>query len=126
MQLVSNTDFYFADAGPNFQNATIFNDSPTSGFGGWGNPADDYQITTGAFAENFTVAYPVPHKIRRNFTGASGNPDPFGDGTPSAPGAIWNYFTPASQQALVSGYVGDYQSFQTQFEGPLVSQSSER
>ena len=113
--------FSFVDASPDFANATIFNDSPTSGFGRWGDPADDYQITTGAFADNFEVVYPVPHKIRRNYTARSVNADPFGDGTPPAPDALWNYFTPASQKALIQGYVGDFEKFQTQFEGTVVS-----
>ena len=114
-------DVLFADASPSFENATIFSDSPTSGFGGWGNPADDYQITTGAFANNFKVVYPVPHKIRRNYTARSTNVDPFGDGTPPAPDALWNYFTRASQDALIKGYVGDFEGFQTQSEGTVVS-----
>ena len=112
---------FILDASPDFPDATIFNDSPTSGFGRWGDPADDYQITTGAFADNFEVVYPVPHKIRRNYTARSVNADPFGDGTPPAPDALWNYFTPASQKALIQGYVGDFEKFQTQFEGTVVS-----
>lgn len=114
-----------ADASADFPNATIFDDSPTTGFGGWGNPNDDYQITTGAFADDFELVYPVPHKIRRNYTERSGNRDPFGDGTPPAPDAMWNYFTPASQEQMIQGHVGDFQSFQVQFEGPVVSRSSE-
>lgn len=113
------------DASPDFPNASIFSDSPTSGFGRWGNPADDYQIATGAFADDFQVAYPVPHRIRRNYTARSTNVDPFGDGTPPAPEAFWNYFTRESQVALVNSYVGDFQGFQAQFEGPVVSRSSE-
>lgn len=109
------------DASPDFANATIFNDSLTSGFGGWGNPADDHQITTGAFADDFEVVYPVPHRIRRSYTAGSSHPDPFGDGTPPAPDPLWNYITPASQEALVQGYAGDFEGFQTQFEGLPVS-----
>jgi hypothetical protein len=109
------------DASPDFTNATIFNDSPTSGFGGWGDPANDYQITTGAFAKDFEVAYPVPHMIRRNYTSRSANPNPFGDGTPPAPDAFWNYFTRESQDTLINGYIGDFEGFQTQLEGPVVS-----
>ena len=92
-----------------------------SGFGGWGDPADDYQITTGAFANDFQVAYPVPHKVRRNYTMKSANPDPFGDGTPPAPKPFWNYFTRESQQTLIDGYIGDFVGFQAQLEGPIVS-----
>ena len=116
---------HIIDASPDFPNATIFDDSPTGGFGRWGNPADDYQITTGAFANDFEVAYPVPHKIRRNYTAKSTNPDPFGDGTPPAPNPFWNYFTRESQVALIDSYVGDFEGFQTQLEGPVVSPSSE-
>ena len=116
---------YLVDASPDFANATIFDDSPTSGFGGWGDPLNDYQITTGAFADNFEVVYPVPHRLRRNYTTRSVNPDPFGDGTPPAPDSFWNYFTPASQEALIRGYVGDFEGFQTRLEGPIVSRGSE-
>ena len=112
------------DASPDFPKATIFGDSLKSGLGGWGNPADDYQVTTGAFVDNFEVVYPVPHKIRRNFTERSTNSNPFGDGTPPAPDAFWNYFTRESQKALIDGFVGDFQGFQAQFEGPVVSLSS--
>ena len=128
-QLVPPRDFrllhilmpHLVDASADFPSATIFNDSPKSGFGRWGNPADDYQITTGAFADNFEVAYPAPHKIRRNYTMRSTSADPFGDGTPPAPDAFWNYFTRDSQKTLVNGYVGDFVGFQTQLEGPVVS-----
>ena len=114
-----------ADASPNFTTATIFNDSPTSGFGGWGNPSDDYQITTGAFANDFELAYPVPHRIRRNYTVRSLSADPFGDGTAPAPDDFWNYITPESQKQLINGYVGDFEGFQMILEGSTVSRSSE-
>lgn len=112
---------YLTDANPNFPNATIFNDSPTTGFGGWGDPTNDYQITTGAFVKDFELAYPVPHKLRRNYTDRGTNPDPFGDGTPPAPLPFWNYFTKASKDALVNGFVGDFEGFHALFEGPTVS-----
>ena len=115
------TTLDLADASPNFTTATIFNDSPTSGFGGWGNPSDDYQITTGAFANDFELAYPVPHRIRRNYTVRSLSADPFGDGTAPAPDDFWNYITPESQKQLINGYVGDYEGFQKILEGSTVS-----
>ena len=111
----------FTDASADFPNATIFDDSPTSGFGGWGNPANDYQITTGAFVEDFELAYPVPHTLRRNYTARSSNTNPFGDGTLPAPDALWNYITPGSREELINGYAGDFEGFQTQLEGPVVS-----
>ena len=117
----ANILLYLIDAGPNFVNSTIFNDSPDSGFGGWGNPADDYQITTGAFVNDFLPVYPVPHKIRRNYTAVSLGGDIFGDGTPSAPNPFWTYFTPASVNALVQGHAGDFEGFQAEFESTTVS-----
>ena len=109
------------DASPSFENATFFNDSPTSGFGGWGDPADDYQITTGAFAHNFDAVYPVPHRIRRNYTARGSGSDSFGDGTYFTTDPLWNFFTPASQEALVRGYVGDFGGFLTKILSTSVS-----
>jgi hypothetical protein len=41
---------------------------PTHGLGSWGNPADDWTVDSGAFANDFWVAYPFRHRIRRQFT----------------------------------------------------------
>ena len=109
------------DASPNFPNATIFNSSPRSGFGGWGDPAQDYHITTGALADSFKLAYPVPHGLRRNYTAKYYFTDPFGDGTFVPTDDLWTLFTPASRDALVNGFVGDFQGFQALFEGMTVS-----
>jgi len=106
---------------PTFSIQPSSGNSPKSGFGGWGNPADDYQITTGAFADDFVHVYPVPHKVRRNYTVRSVGGDIFGDGTPAAPNPFWTYFTPASVKALVRGHIGDFQRFQAEFESTTVS-----
>lgn len=66
--------FYPVDASPGSANATTFNDSLTSGLGGWGDPTDDYQVTTGAFAENFEVVYPVPHGSTEELKSKPGTP----------------------------------------------------
>ena len=50
-----------------FCRATIFSDSDYDGLGSWGDPKDDFQICTGGL-KGMTVAYPVPHRIRRNYT----------------------------------------------------------
>ena len=113
--------FYLTDASPNFLNATIFDDSPTSGFGGWGDPAQDYHITTGALADNFKLAYPVPHGLRRNYSAKYYFTDPFGDGTPVPTDDLWTFFTPAKRDAAVNGFVGDFKGFQALFEGLFVS-----
>ena len=47
-------------------NSAFFDGSP-SGVGGWGDPTDDFQITTGGF-KDVIAAYPSPHRIRRNCT----------------------------------------------------------
>ena len=111
----------FVDAIPDFPNATIFNPSSTTGMGGFGDPNNDYQITTGAFAKDFEVAYPVPHRIRRNYTPVSTSTDPFGDGTPPAPLPFYNYFTNDSVNTLVNGFTGNLVGFHTLMEGPVVS-----
>ena len=115
--------FYLVDASPNFPNATIFNDSPTSGFGGWGDPNDDFQITTGALAHTFKLAYPAPHELRRNYSAKYDVTDPFGDGTIAPTDDLWTFFTPASRDALVNGFIGDFEGFQTLFEDLSVSRS---
>ena len=112
----ANILFYVIDANANFPNSMIFSDSRTSGFGGWGNPADGNQITTGAFAEDFEVVYPVPHTIARNYTEIA-------DATTPTPTTMWMYFTPAAREAVVRGYIGDFVGFQKQVEGPAVSRS---
>jgi len=88
----------------NFQNSTFWNPDTDSGVGSWGNPNDDNQITNGGFA-NFTVSYPAPHRIRRQYTPLSET------GAPLAA-----LFTPESQKAMVAGTVGDFISFQAVFE----------
>lgn len=87
--------------------------------GGWGDPNDDFQITTGAFAKDFNLAYPVPHRVRRNYTDHAYVTDPFGDGTPPAPLPFWNYFTAEVRDSLVNGFRGDFRGFHQLFEGPL-------
>jgi len=104
------------DASFDFNNSVIFD--PKTGFGGWGDPDNDFQITDGPFAENFTVAYPVPHKIRRNYTEKGYRANPFGDGTPVPQGPFWNLFTQAGTDEMVKGYSGDFLGFHTYFEGP--------
>ena len=119
----AHTLLYLVDASPNFPNATIFDDSPTSGFGGWGDPAQDYHITTGALADSFKLAYPVPHGLRRNYTAKYYFTDPFGDGSVVPTDDLWTFFTPAGRDALVNGFVGDFQGFQALFESFTVSRS---
>lgn len=102
-----------------FYNAAIFDPDPESGFGGWGDPADDYQITTGAFSEDFLGAYPVPHRVRRQFT-----PQPFLGQQVPAPFTdqllINTSFSTSHVEHLLNTADGDYKSFQAYFEAPFV------
>ena len=115
----------FIDASANFPNATIFSDtSAETGLGGWGDPNNDYQLTDGGFS-NFQLAYPAPHRLRRQYSARFPNiTDPFGDGTPVPTDDLWTYFTPASRDALVNGFVADFPGFQGLFESLSVSLSS--
>jgi len=88
----------------NFQNSDFWDPDTTSGVGGWGDPNDDNQITSGGFV-NFTVSYPAPHRIRRQYTPIGSNGE-----------SLAAMFTPESQRAMVNGSVGNYVSFQATFE----------
>ena len=99
-----------------FYSSSILDPDPEAGFGGWGDPSDDFQITTGAFADDFVRPYPVPHRVRRNFTlkSAAGG---FGDGPPSNPEPFPAMFTPQRIEDMVNGFPGDFVGFQKLFEG---------
>jgi tyrosinase len=102
--------------------SAFFKDSdPTSGLGGWGNPANDFKVPDGAFGNtsDFRLTYPSPHTLRRNFTlqpllnfplpGFLTAADEQLDGNAT--------FTPAERDKLVNGFIGDYRGFQKYFEG---------
>lgn len=101
---------HFMTDASNFENSDIWDPDPISGIGGWGAPDDDYQITSGAFATNFTLVYPSPHRLRRQYT-------------PTVPGpngttvSLTDLFTPESQTTLINSYVADFIHFQQSLEG---------
>lgn len=80
---------------------------------------------SGGFASDFTLAYPVTHSLRRNYTlqpyiTDTDLPQFFNDTTKQANAS----FTPEAINALVTGYIGDFKGFQTAmeaFEGPHSS-----
>ena len=84
-----------------FENSTFWDSDPTSGIGGWGDPNNDYEITSGGFANDFPVSYPSPHELRRRYT-------------PTFPGFpdLVTLITPESQEAIINGSVGDFIGFQ--------------
>jgi len=96
----------------NFENSTFWDPNTTSGIGGWGDPNNDIEITDGGFATGFHLSYPSHHRLRRRFTPiASIRPFP-----------LVETFTPASQMAIVNGFVGNFPDFQASLE--LGSHSS--
>ena len=100
-----------------FEHATIFSNSTVEGLGSWGDPQNDFQISTGGF-KDIRVAYPVPHNIRRNYT-----LKPFLGGLviPGAPPIdpqmmINTSFTQASVDYDLDSFTGDYIHFQAYLE----------
>ena len=107
-----------------FFNSKIFDPSPTSGFGGNGDPNNDYEITSGGFSTDFVRAYPAPHNLRRNFTLRPWESfglglGPFADHAPLP--IDWEKmantsFSKVEVHKLVEGFKGDFEGFQAYFE----------
>lgn len=120
---------FFLDA-PDIYNSKFF-DNSSSGFGGWGDPANDYQISTGGF-KDLIVAYPNPHHIRRNFSlfalSDDTSPPPFGL-DPAAPpppvGFMMNTtMTKENVDHVVNNFEGNFFGFQSYLESTAVSLAS--
>jgi len=107
-----------------FYHATIFSDSTYDGLGSWGDPNNDFQISTGGL-EGMRLAYPSPHDLRRNFTLYPYLPPgfPIPSGVPALdPTLMLNTtFTWEVVNTTVNSTPGDYVTFQTtleNFSGP--------
>jgi len=101
------------------EHASIFDDAdPGVNIGGWGNPAADYAVETGAFA-GFQLEYPFPHKLRRQFTLY-----PFVNHTTKfhvIPEQIVNVtLTEATLKGLIGGHKGNFTEFQRYLEALQV------
>jgi hypothetical protein len=104
---------------PDFFESSFWKDSDLmSGLGGWGDPKDDYTVHDGGF-RNLTLAYPVPHHIRRNFTLLAWDgiesplvTDPLKIGNTS--------FSAAVIKSLLETPAGNYKEFQTVLEALQV------
>lgn len=92
-----------------FEHSDIWDPDPESGLGGWGTADNDYQITTGAFATDYSLVYPSPHTLRRQYT-------PIIPGQNGTNVTLATLFTPESQKALITGYKADYIHFQQHLE----------
>ena len=108
------------------EHSTMFDDDGVSGLGGWGDPNDDSQITTGGF-KDVVRAYPSRHRIRRTYTlRPLGNlpSTPFAD-DPLAPPVdptimINGSFTESNYNFMLNGFLGDFTGFHAYLEGPRV------
>lgn len=105
-----------------FYNNNLF-DNSSCGVGAWGDPANDYQISTGGF-KDITMAYPSPHHIRRNYTLFPFAMPNFLNRFPGDPDAppppvelmINVTFTKEKVDYLVNNYEGDFIGLQTDLE----------
>ncbi|KAB5593120.1 hypothetical protein CTheo_3422 [Ceratobasidium theobromae] len=87
-----------------FRGSKIWDSDPQFGLGSFSdNVADDFTLKDGAL--KISVAYPVPHNLRRHFI-----PYPLGDGSPAAVST----FTPAEIEKLLSQ--GNFLEFQGYIE----------
>ena len=101
-----------------FYHATIFSDSDYDGLGSWGDPNNDFQISTGGL-KDIMLAYPVPHRIRRNYTLYLPPDFPTPPGLPHPdPTLMFNTtFTREVVNATVNFPPGDFVNFQATLEG---------
>ncbi|TBU33893.1 Di-copper centre-containing protein [Dichomitus squalens] len=99
----------------------LFTDpDPISGFGTWGDSAKDFQVQDGGFA-NIEYAYPVPHRLRRNYT-----LQPWLQLTPEQDPTMTDVnwegnasFVPQRIQELVDHTPGDFPGFQMRMEAQV-------
>lgn len=102
-----------------FYDATIWSDECYDGLGSWGDPKNDFQITTGGL-KDIHLSYPVPHHIRRNFSLYPNFPPGFSlpvGVPPIDPTLMLNTtFTSAVVNKTVNSNGGDYISFQAMIE----------
>lgn len=106
-----------------FEHSDMFNPDSEVGYGGWGDPENDLQITTGAFAD-IIRPYPSPHHIRRNFTlePFASVMSPFPDNqTFIDPKTMANVsFTKSNIDFMIGAFPGDFLNFHAYMEGAQV------
>jgi len=101
-----------------FYHSTIFSDSTFDGLGGWGDPNNDYQISTGGL-KDIRLAYPSPHYIRRNFSIHFPPSFPLPPGVPPVDPALNlnDTFTSNITDFIVNSFTGNFTLFQATLEG---------
>lgn len=101
-----------------FHHATIFNSSTYDGLGTWGDQNNDFQILDGAF-KDIRVAYPAPHKIRREYTNQpflAGAPPPSAPPVASLSLMMNTTFTREFIHSIIKSFTGDFLNFQQTVE----------
>lgn len=95
----------------------MFSDSDYDGLGSWGDPKNDFQISTGGL-KDVRLAYPIPHRIRRNFTldFPPGFPTPSGLPPPDLSLMLNTTFTREVVNSVLNSTAGDYVNFQVTLE----------
>ncbi|QRV92816.1 tyrosinase [Ceratobasidium sp. AG-Ba] len=91
-----------------FEHSTIWDNDPRFGLGGFGDPQDDFTVKTGGL--NLEFAYPIPHKLRRQY-----RPDFEFPGIPSTPANAT--FTKQEINKLLNIQEGNFTAFQAYMEG---------
>ncbi|KAB5588297.1 hypothetical protein CTheo_8261 [Ceratobasidium theobromae] len=64
-RLVSVANWAWEKDAADFENSTMWDTDTESGIGGFGDPDDDWVVKTGGL--DLTLAYPIPHKLRREY-----------------------------------------------------------
>lgn len=100
-----------------FFESTFWDDSdPVSGLGGWGDAKKDYEVQDGGFS-TFTLSYPSPHILRRNFTERPYEGLDDSSGLFPIPDLEANStFTVDAIASGINGYAGDFPHFQQWME----------
>ena len=107
-----------------FYHSTMWTNDSSDGLGWWGDPNEDYQLFTGAL-KDFQLAYPVPHRLRRNYTNPTsldGFFSPLISAPPVNTAVMFNAtFIKEIVDFIVGSFTGDYINFQgtlENFSGP--------
>ncbi len=113
---------YILCAETNVQTSPLFVDyDPLSGLGGWGNASDDYSLTNGGF-KDFRISYPIPHRLRRQYTPQGGGGFPGGGGGGGGANGLPSTFSASYISSAVNGNAGNFTSFQNAIENVSVGQ----
>ncbi|QRV90444.1 tyrosinase [Ceratobasidium sp. AG-Ba] len=94
----------------NFEKSAIWDKDRKYGLGGFGDPNDDHTVKTGGL--DMTLAYPIRHKLRRQYS-----PYPFVGGPFPFPNiSAVSTFTPQEVRKVLATQSGNFTAFQYSME----------